>query len=305
LISVCIPTYRRPEELREALRSVLDQSQGDFEILVGDDSPEAHDEVFRDLQDPRVRRFPHSPGLGQVGNVCSLFDEVRGQFLVLLHDDDLLLPGALEGMARILVEHPEVDAVFGLQVPQESDGPLRTAEVDPFNAEFGRRREAAGPVDPALAGLSRMFPNDGWMVRSQLARELGYQGHSRHYPDFIFGVRLGLRSRSFWLLGQATSTYRFSAVSVSNSGDRESGNWEFLRSLDIPASAQGAHVAMRGVFCRIEAVNAALRGETLQALRMWAHPDYGRARWGWLGVKLFIACGVGLLPRALRPKRWR
>lgn len=305
LISVCVPTYKRPGELREALRSILEQSFADFEILVGDDSPAVHEQVFQDLVDPRIRRFPHDPGLGQVGNVCSLVDAARGQFLVLLHDDDLLLPGALESMAAILRGHEDIDAVFGMQVPQDSEGPLRLDQVESFNRDFGRRLDRCGRVDPALAGLSRMFPNDGWMVRTDLVREVGYRGHSNHYPDFVFGVKLGLRARSFWLLPERTSTYRFTAVSVSTSGHRESGTWAFLRSLSVPGTAQDAHREMRGEFCRIEALNAALRRDPVNALRHWANPDFGSARWGWPGVKLLAACVLAYLPARLRPRRWR
>ncbi|MEM1303844.1 MAG: glycosyltransferase, partial [Planctomycetota bacterium] len=39
LISVCIPTYRRPDLLREAVESVVRQEYRPLEIIVGDDSP--------------------------------------------------------------------------------------------------------------------------------------------------------------------------------------------------------------------------------------------------------------------------
>lgn len=305
LISVCVPTYKRPVELREALRSVLNQSFWDFEILVGDDSPGIHDEVFLEIRDSRIRRLPHTPGMGQVGNVCSLLAEARGKYLVLLHDDDMMLPGAFQSMVDILESQPDVDAVFGLQVPQDSDGSQRLEQTESFNRDFGRRVDRAGAVDPAVAGLSRMFPNDGWMVRTSLALEVGYDGHSNHYPDFVFGVKLGLRARSFWFLAVMTSTYRFSPVSVSTSGHRESGTWAFLRSLEVPKTAQRAHKEICGVFCRIEAMNAALGRDPLGALRLLAHSDFGPSRFGWVGTKVVAACILAYLPRFLRPKRWR
>jgi len=52
LFSVIVPTYGRPVYLAEAIASVLDQSEQDFEIVVVDD---ASPEPVKEAADPRIR----------------------------------------------------------------------------------------------------------------------------------------------------------------------------------------------------------------------------------------------------------
>ena len=52
-ISVCIPTYNRPDHFEEALTSALNQNSPPFEVVVGDDSP-------NNLTRQVVRRYKHN-----------------------------------------------------------------------------------------------------------------------------------------------------------------------------------------------------------------------------------------------------
>jgi glycosyltransferase involved in cell wall biosynthesis len=72
-VSVIIPTYKRPAKLLRALRSVLEQDFGDFEVLVVDDNPPDSDErrltiAALDGADPRVRHLE----TGCPGCLCGL-----------------------------------------------------------------------------------------------------------------------------------------------------------------------------------------------------------------------------------------
>jgi glycosyltransferase involved in cell wall biosynthesis len=87
LISICIPTYRRPALLRIAVSSALAQTYPDIEVIVGDDSPDGLSaEVVEALRATAVRpiRYEHNkPGLGQNENVNRLFSLARGDRLIL------------------------------------------------------------------------------------------------------------------------------------------------------------------------------------------------------------------------------
>lgn len=110
-VSVCIPAYRRPTELREALASVLDQSFTDFEVIVGDDSGDL-EQVVSEVTDPRVHYVRNERRLGMVANWTNLLDLARGRYRSLLMDDDVLLPGFLEATLPILEEDPTVGVVY-------------------------------------------------------------------------------------------------------------------------------------------------------------------------------------------------
>jgi glycosyltransferase involved in cell wall biosynthesis len=118
-ISVCIPTCDRPQLLRKALESALSQTLPACEILIGDDSSnDASEKVVaaaRATSKVPLIYFRNLPPLGQAGNTNRLFRAATGECLVLLHDDDLLLPGALADLANCWKEHPELTAAYGKQ----------------------------------------------------------------------------------------------------------------------------------------------------------------------------------------------
>lgn len=111
--SVMIPTYNpRFDYLEQALRSVLDQDPGPeaMQIEVVDDaSPDVDvEEMVRAIGGGRVSYFRSPANLGLAGcwNLCIV--RSKGQWIHLLHQDDYVLPGFYERLARAAASHPEV-----------------------------------------------------------------------------------------------------------------------------------------------------------------------------------------------------
>nr|WP_295672415.1 glycosyltransferase family 2 protein [Sphingomonas sp.] len=97
-VSICIPVYNGLPYIRSTLQSVLDQSFDDYEILIRDDRSD--DGTFQWLQerygqDPRFRLKQNSRNLNVGGQYNVLFSEARGDYILKLDSDDLLLPGML------------------------------------------------------------------------------------------------------------------------------------------------------------------------------------------------------------------
>lgn len=92
LVTVAIPTYNSGERfLSDAIDSVLAQSYPHFEILVSDNcSPDNTAEVVAKYDDPRIRYVRHKENLGANGNFNYCVGEARGEYLLLLSDDDLI-----------------------------------------------------------------------------------------------------------------------------------------------------------------------------------------------------------------------
>jgi glycosyltransferase involved in cell wall biosynthesis len=59
-VSVIIPTYNRAHSLGRAIRSVLNQTYQDFELIVVDDgSSDNTDELVKSFDDVRIRYIKH------------------------------------------------------------------------------------------------------------------------------------------------------------------------------------------------------------------------------------------------------
>jgi glycosyltransferase involved in cell wall biosynthesis len=112
-VSVIIRTYNRAYIVAEAIETALNQTYGDYEVLVVDDgSTDNTAEVVERFQDPRLRYIRHERNQG-VGAACNTgVAHAQGEWIAFLDSDDLWKPEKLERQVACAVRHPEVDAVF-------------------------------------------------------------------------------------------------------------------------------------------------------------------------------------------------
>jgi glycosyltransferase involved in cell wall biosynthesis len=112
-VSVCIPAYNSERWTSKTMRSVLEQTYEDFELIVVDDASD--DDTLREVRafdDPRIRVYANSTNLGHTGNWNKTLNLARGSFVKFLSCDDILYADCLETMVDLLVSHPTVGLVF-------------------------------------------------------------------------------------------------------------------------------------------------------------------------------------------------
>jgi len=111
-VTVLISTYNRPDYLREAVQSVVDQTLTDWELLVMNDGGVDVAEVINSFGDPRIRYFHDEINRGLPCRFNFGLREARGEYIAYLGDDDLFYPNHLEVLARALDENPEVEVSY-------------------------------------------------------------------------------------------------------------------------------------------------------------------------------------------------
>jgi glycosyltransferase involved in cell wall biosynthesis len=117
--SIIIPTYERAAVVPAAIRSVLAQTDPDFELLVVDDgSTDDIAGVVAAFDDERValHRRPHA-GVSATRNAGVAL--ARGEFVVFLDSDDELLPDALAQFRA--AAHDRCDLVLAGWVQASAD----------------------------------------------------------------------------------------------------------------------------------------------------------------------------------------
>lgn len=114
-ITVLIPTRERAGTLPVPLESCLAQEYENLEILVSDNcSTDETAEVIAEFQqrDPRVRSVRTPSRVSMRANFEFGITHATGDYLIIIGDDDAVMPGGIAQLAQIIIDHPNIDA-FG------------------------------------------------------------------------------------------------------------------------------------------------------------------------------------------------
>ncbi|MFA4889246.1 MAG: glycosyltransferase family A protein [Candidatus Omnitrophota bacterium] len=111
-ISICIPTYNRSDLLRKTLISVMRQTVKPYEIIVADNC--SVDDTARVAKSfPQVMYYCNEHNLGLAGNSNKCIQLAKGDFVTILHSDDLIAPNWHEYWLSALSRYKDSDvAVF-------------------------------------------------------------------------------------------------------------------------------------------------------------------------------------------------
>ena len=124
ILSLCLPTYKRASLLDQALRAVLGQVTPQMasavEVIVldnasPDETPQVVEAALADYPQVPVRYVRRGENIGPDANFLDAVVQARGEFVYLLSDDDVLLPGAVATLLELIAGHPGFDA-FALNV---------------------------------------------------------------------------------------------------------------------------------------------------------------------------------------------
>ncbi len=177
LLSIAIPAYNRPLWLERALKSVLAAEPGiwdDLEIVITDDS--TTDEcalVCQNTLHSWPGRWYHSRNaqrLGMTGNWNQAIQTASGQYVLVLHDDDFLLPGGVDTIIETLRSLDPLRRViqFGVQVVDDrgkllrDQTPKQTEWLEPSVAVYNLLRYSSFIRFPGLVFDRSLFETLGY-----------------------------------------------------------------------------------------------------------------------------------------------
>ncbi|MDE2133223.1 MAG: glycosyltransferase family 2 protein [Alphaproteobacteria bacterium] len=186
--SVVIPVYNRTVPLRQALRSVLAQTEQDFEIVVVDDgSNDDPRRVVEEVSDPRIVFIrQENRGGGAARNTG--IGKARGRYIAFLDSDDRFLPYHLVTMRRLL-EHTTRTAGYARIVVDRGEGRL-----------FLKPPRAIGEGEDMATYLlcDRGFiPTSTVVVERNAAEAIRYHENLPAAEDTDFAIRLALAGIRF------------------------------------------------------------------------------------------------------------
>lgn len=201
-LTIAIPTYKRAHLLKETLEScLLQKTTIPFAIIVVDNNPDRDCEtelLLRKYNDvAHLSYYKNSKNVGMVGNWNKLFELSKTDFVVMLHDDDLLYDDYVEKVEYILRKYNHnVNALFldmeifkvNKEIKSRNINKIEIQTIKPFNFQFGNICNIAGAL----------------FNRNTLIKLNGFD--NEFYPSFDYElyVRLAFCGKVFKVYGYYT-----------------------------------------------------------------------------------------------------
>ncbi len=204
LLTIGINTYKRLPLLVEAVRSAVDQASiGPVEILIVDNDAnsggaEALMAAAPDLVTAPIRYFINDNNIGMYGSVNRCVTHARGEWLTILHDDDLLDPKFSSTILPLLMAG-KADGIVCRKRTLDQRQVAQTAPEPISLMRKGRKvieRMMFGHVSIRPLHLKQMFWGNpagnlvGFLARTSHFRDIG-GFYAEEYPscDYFFYAR--------------------------------------------------------------------------------------------------------------------
>ena len=190
-VSVIMATYNHADFVKQAIESVLNQENVEYEFLIADDgSQDSTRDVIASIVDPRITFFPNTQNRGACIVTNELIERSSGEFIALINSDDYwTTPDKLSYQVQILRNNPKIGACFGRARFVDKDGnPITTL---PFGNVFNQENRTQGQWLRHFFDLGNCICHPTMLIRKSCYEELGmYDNRLRQLPDFDMWVRL-------------------------------------------------------------------------------------------------------------------
>lgn len=211
LISVVIPVFNRLFELDRAIKSVLNQSLQDFEILVIDDfSTEDIKAVLDKFSDNRIHyfRLPHKGN----ANVCRNIglNNAKGEYVAMLDSDDEWTANHLDSKLKYLL-NKSADGVFGSFY--RDNGKQKIEQLSrPF---FKNEKMVNYLLSDVHAQTSTHF------YKSSSAKQISWDETLHRHQDWDFNVRFAAKFKF-------VPCYDFTCIVHWKAGERRAEHFDSI-----------------------------------------------------------------------------
>ncbi len=234
-ISIITPSFNQAHLIERTIQSVLDQGYPNVEYIVQDGgSRDGTAEVLARFAS-RLHHWESTPDQGQTDAINRGFRHASGEIMAYLNSDDLLLPGALNAIARYIESHPGVDAVYGHRIL-----------IDEQDREIGRW--VLPPHDDRVLSWADYVPQETLFWRRRAWEAVGGRfDDSFHFAmDWDFLLRLREAGARFARMPRFIGAFRIlekqkSSASISDVGMQEMSRLR-LRTLGYQPKAEEVHL---------------------------------------------------------------
>ena len=123
LVSVLMPAYNAEDFIREAIKSILNQTHENWELLVlNDASTDNTKSIVESFSDDRIQIFEHDINQGYLISCNELFKKSKGDFITFLDADDTCPANRLSKCLEKFESKPKLDFLTTDYIRTNSSG---------------------------------------------------------------------------------------------------------------------------------------------------------------------------------------
>lgn len=220
-VTIAIPTFNRVGYLRTSVDSALAQTYPNLEIVISDNcSTDGTADYLATLDDPRIVVLRQPRNLGMIGNWNECLRRATGEYFLLLSDDDLLEPQAIERLVSAIERAPAPEEIAFSHcrcwVIDKDGNPINLDPIGPdlehindFVLAYYLKRRECHPC--------------GTLLRTEDVRLIGgyTQGDAKLYVDAIVWSRILQKRRTVSFVPEPFSRYRAYGSNLTTSSQVE------------------------------------------------------------------------------------
>jgi len=221
-VSVLMPAYNAEKYIGEAIKSVLNQTFTNFELIViNDGSTDKTEEIILSYKDKRIRYIKNEKNIGVIATRNISVELATGKYCALLDADDVALPRRLEKQLQFLETHQDYVLCGSWALTIDGNG-KKTGRI-----RFIDNRN--------LLKISFLFSNalinPSIMIRSEILKSFMYHPEILISEDFDFFLRIVNAGYKIANVPEYLIKYRWhdTNISVENEAFQTEKKFELLK----------------------------------------------------------------------------
>jgi glycosyltransferase involved in cell wall biosynthesis len=193
-IAVCIMTYNRINFLEKTINSVLNSQFNNYSIFVFNDN--SNDGTFNYLasleKNKTITAVNNTNTLGQFQNANYILENLKSEYIMILHDDDLIKQNYLKSSFELIEADKEISFIgTGWNIIDEYGNIIQEILYSNFKNKV--ILSDSDFIYHHIRGLK--FPWSGTLIRMDKIKDLRFDYCYRHSADthFLINLSKGLK----------------------------------------------------------------------------------------------------------------
>jgi abequosyltransferase len=171
-ISICIPSYNRPEGLNRLLESIdSKQHMKDIQVVICEDNAPKRPEVssvaeaYKKNSPYQVKYVENQINLGHGANWRQCSTQADGEFLLYMGDDDAFIPGALDPFIDWVKGHRELGYILRAYRRIEPKGKIQ------YHKYYGEDKFYGPGIIPYTEFFMKSILMSGYTIKREYANQ--------------------------------------------------------------------------------------------------------------------------------------